>query len=359
MRIVFVLPGRSPAPVGGFKVVYEYANQLADRGHRVSVVHPWSCERPASWLERLRARRWISRLRRDRGEVAPWFELDERVELPLVAWPGPAELPVADATVATAWQTAGPVASATGGSGRGFYLIQHFESWDEADTVRATWRLPLHKIVIAHWLQEMAVEMGEGERTTWVPNGLDFEHFGVDVPPPQRETRVGALISPYKGAGDVVAALESARERVPGLSAATYGVRPRMDGLPDWVEYVRLPSPEALRALYNSCSIFLQASRSEGWGLPATEAMVCGCALVTYENGGSREYAIDRRTALVVRDGGPEGLADAVVELSRDRELRLALVREGRELVGTFTWARSTLEFERALEGAAPKGREM
>jgi glycosyltransferase involved in cell wall biosynthesis len=357
MRIAFVLPGRTVTPVGGFKVVYEYANLLARRGHEVSVVHPYDCSPPASWRQRLRARLWVARLRRRRDQIAPWFELDPLVRLPLVVYPGAAELPQADALIATAWQTAEWVAAAADGERRGFYLIQHFESWDRPEDVLATWRLPLHKIVIARWLEEMAIEIGEGERTSWVPNGLDFERFGLDVAPQERPPRVGALLSRFKGREDVIAAFEEARRRVPELSAATYGTAPRPEELPDWIEYTRLPSPDELRRLYNSCSIFLQASRTEGWGLPATEAMACGCALVTYENGGSREYAIDGETASVVSEHEPARLAAAIVELAEDRELRLQRSRRGRELVETFTWPRSVAELEGVL-GTSPASEE-
>jgi len=39
MKITFVMPGYSLKPVGGIKVVYDYANQLASRGHEVTVLH--------------------------------------------------------------------------------------------------------------------------------------------------------------------------------------------------------------------------------------------------------------------------------------------------------------------------------
>jgi glycosyltransferase involved in cell wall biosynthesis len=265
-------------------------------------------------------------------------------------------IPAADALIATAWQTAGAVA-ATAPEGGGFYLIQHFEDWDDAEVVRATWRLPLRKIVIAGWLEEMAVEIGEGERTVKVPNGLDGERFGVDAPSAERAPRVGALISAFKGEEDVVAAFAATRERVPQLSAIGYGVRPRPDLLPDWMDYQQLPSPEALRALYNGCSVFLQASRSEGWGLPATEAMLCGCAVVTYDNGGSREYATDGETALVVDPAaGAVGLAEALTRLCEDGELRLRLAAAGRERAAGFTWERATSSLERVLEGGSADG---
>ncbi len=40
MKITFILPGPGCTPVGGYKVIYEYANRLAKLGNEVTVVHP-------------------------------------------------------------------------------------------------------------------------------------------------------------------------------------------------------------------------------------------------------------------------------------------------------------------------------
>jgi hypothetical protein len=42
MRITFILPMFLASPSGGFRIVYEYANRLQQRGHRVTLVHPRS-----------------------------------------------------------------------------------------------------------------------------------------------------------------------------------------------------------------------------------------------------------------------------------------------------------------------------
>ena len=54
VRVTFVLPGAGSVPVGGFKVVYEYANRLSERGHTVTVVHTAQPDRQASTRERLK-----------------------------------------------------------------------------------------------------------------------------------------------------------------------------------------------------------------------------------------------------------------------------------------------------------------
>jgi glycosyltransferase involved in cell wall biosynthesis len=355
MRIAFVLPGRSVKPSGGFKVVYEYANLLTRRGHEVSVVHPWECVPVESLTARIRGRLWVEWFRRRRRAIAPWFDLDTDVRLPLVTDLSTADLPRVDALIATAWHTAPWVSAAAPGKGAGFYLIQGYETWDgDVETVRETWRLPLRKIVISSWLEEIAMELGEGGRTSRVPIGLDLERLGIDVPLKDREPRIGAIWSAAKAKGgdDIVAALGAVKERAPGVGATMYGTAPRPEVLPAWVEYTMLPDPKELRAIYNSCSIFIQASRSEGWGLPACEAMICGCALVTVANGGSREYAVDGETALVVPPDAGGDLAAPVAELLEDDELRRRLAERGHRRLQQFTWERSVTELEGVLARA-------
>ncbi|MDX6626456.1 MAG: hypothetical protein QOE56_1445 [Solirubrobacterales bacterium] len=360
MRIAFLLPGRSARPAGGYKVVYEYANRLTRVGHEVSVVHPWDCYRPASLRDAIRARIWVARLRSQRSQIAPWFEFDDGVELAAITYPAVANLPAADVLVATAWHTAPPVAEAAAARGvGGAYLIQGYETWDgDVESVQATWRLPLQKIVISRWLREIGADLGEASRTSLVPLGMDLDRLGVDRPPAERGPRLGSLYHPgdAKGSADVLAAMEACKQRRPELGAVLFGTRERPADLPEWIEYERLPSPRRLRRLFNSCSIFLGASRSEGWGLPACEAMLCGCALVTVDNGGSREFAIDGETALVVPIERVAELGGRVEDLLGDDALRLRLAAAGAELLRGYTWERSVSELEAVLDRVASAG---
>lgn len=347
MRVAFVLPQRSPVPIGGFIVVYEYACRLVARGHMVSVVHPRTIGSPASAVSRAKAALWERRYRRRPELLSPWFAPSPAVQMlavrDLCGW----DPPNVDVMLATTWETVGPVFAARTAERRAMYFVQGYEL-DGAPEVISTWTLPLGKIVISRWLEGIAAELGEKERTSYVPNGIDPMRWGTDTPLEQRPARVGALLGAGKGSAEIVAAMELAREREPSLLATAFGTGSKPRGLPDWIDYVRLPRVERLRALYNSCGIFVQASRNEGWGLPATEAMACGCALVTCDNGGSREYADDGETALVV-EPTPSALGDAVTALVRDPELRMRLARNGQERVAGFRWERSVEMLERAL----------
>ncbi len=358
MRVTFVLPSRSPVPIGAFRTVYELANRMVERGNQVSVVHPRTPGPARGIADRARAAAWDWRYRLSPRRLAPWFPVDSRVRLLPATHLDPARFPDGDALVAVTWEPPAAVAAATAAKGTGFYLVQEGVPRPVAtpEKVEAAWALPLHKIVISRWLQEKALARGEGDRTSRVPIGVDLDAWGADIALESRPPRVGAMLGPIKGEADVVAALELARRRLPGLGAACYGTGPRPAALPAWAEYEQLPDRGRLRRLYNSCSIFLQASREEGWGLPANEAMACGCALVTYDTGGSREYAFDGETACVVAPPAPEPLADAIVALAGDEDRRLRLARAGERLVAGFTWERSADAFEAVLGSVLGEG---
>src|SRR5262249_40696786 len=149
---------------------------------------------------------------------------------------------------------------------------------------QASWKLPLHKVVISRQLLKQAAGLGEAERTTYVPNGLDLSTFKLTVSITDRTApRIGMLAHPNeaKGMMDGVQALQIVKDQFSELQAVLFGTEARYNNLPDWIEYIQCSSQQELVAIYNSCQIFLNPSWTEGWGLPSAEAMACGCALVS------------------------------------------------------------------------------
>jgi glycosyltransferase involved in cell wall biosynthesis len=334
--------------------VYEYANGMVRRGHSVTVVHPALADRQSPLQTRARAwARYVDVRVRARYQPSHWFSLDGRVRISWVPSLHPRYMPDGDVVVASAWQTAEWLAEYPASKGNRFYLIQHLETWSGAsDRVLATWRLPLRKIVIARWLLELARSMGE--TADYIPNGLDFDAFGIDVPVAARvPTRALMLYhqAEWKGSADGLAALARVKQRLPELEAALFGVPNAPTELPAWIQYHRQPTERLLRSLYNQAAVFLSPSRSEGWGLTATEAMMCGCALAATDAGGHREFAIHGETALVSPASDPEALANNVELLMRQPELRIGLALAGERYVQQFTWPRALAAFERVIQG--------
>jgi glycosyltransferase involved in cell wall biosynthesis len=350
MRITFVLPRYLASPAGGFKMVYEYANRLQARNHQITILHPRNLEPMAGIKEWVKSRLWPYKIRLRNYPLVPWFKLNEGIKLLLPPDLREDFVPPGEAIIATGYRTAFWVNRYREDKGRKYYLIQHYETWDgEEKDVNRTWILPLHKIVIAKWLLKLATEFGESERATYIPNGLDFEQFKIIKPIEDRPERVGMLahISAWKGTSDGVRALSIARERLPNIQAILFGTHPRPAELPEWIEYRQQPTAEELVAIYNSCSVFLQPSWTEGWGLTAAEAMACGCALVTTDNLGVREFAENGYSALISPIKSPDLLAQNLLRLLNNDDLRRQLAQSGYKKIQEFTWEQAVNSLER------------
>src|SRR5262249_49448141 len=183
------------SPSGGFKVVYEYANRLQERGHQVSVVHPRNLEPHYEYKELIKSIFWGAKLKLRHRPLIPWMDIHPGVKLILVPDLREGFIPDGDAIFATAYHTAFRVNDYDESKGRKFYLIQSYEDWNgPEDKVRESWLLPLHKVVISQWLMNMAEAYGEEARTDYIPIGLDLKQFRVTSPIGERKTpRVGML----------------------------------------------------------------------------------------------------------------------------------------------------------------------
>jgi glycosyltransferase involved in cell wall biosynthesis/GT2 family glycosyltransferase len=105
---------------------------------------------------------------------------------------------------------------------------------------------------------------------------------------------------------------------------------------------------------YDAAQVFVVGSWYEGFCQPGLEAMACGVPLVTTDNGGCREYAIDGQTALVVPPRDPVAMANAIRRLLNDEVLAKELTANGLELIERdFDWERRTDELAQVLDGVS------
>jgi glycosyltransferase involved in cell wall biosynthesis len=252
-------------------------------------------------------------------------------------------IPDADIVFATAWETAEWALTYPDSKGRRFYLIQHLETWNgKEDRVMATWKAPFEKIVIASWLKKIADDLGE--RSHLINNGIDLDRFTLTVPSEDRDPHELLMlyhVVEWKGSADGLAAFALAKQSIPELRLTLFSIDPAPPDLPAGIEYHHQPSQQKLNELYNRAAVFIGPSWTEGWGLPPSEALLCGCAIAVTSGGADESFAIHDRTALVSPIKDPEALAANIVRLVRDPELRLRLARQGRELMRQFTWERS------------------
>jgi len=357
MKIVFILPGWPRKPGGGYRIVYKYANEMASRDHEVTIIHPHNM--PNNPVEQknycLKLRPKLGRIR---NKIFPphtisWEWIDPRVKLLYVPTIDEKYIPNADAVIATAWRTAEYVEKYSLLKGEKFYLIQHYEIWSgPKERVDATWKSNLHKIVISIWLKELAEKIGAKD-VFHIPNAIDHTLFRLIHPIDKRPQRINMMFSEteLKGSRDGIKALSIVKKQFPEVSVVFFGVGHRSNKIPSWIEYVRNPAQQYLvEEIYNGSSIYLCPSWTEGWHLPPAEAMSCGCAVVSTDIGGVRDYAINGETSLLSPPHEPEKLAKNIIKLLSNDDIRVRLAKQGRENILKFKWDRSANMLEDFLK---------
>jgi glycosyltransferase involved in cell wall biosynthesis len=116
-------------------------------------------------------------------------------------------------------------------------------------------------------------------------------------------------------------------------------------GLEDEVIFPGFVSDEDLPALYSAADLFIFPSLYEGFGLPPLEAMACGTPVVTSDVSSLPEIVGD--AAITVDPHNAEELAEDILRILGDPELRVRLQNKGLARAKIFSWedtAKKTLE---------------
>lgn len=297
--------------------------------HGVAVPPPWyplaaavvELRRPRRGAFLVDAPAWRLALHRHRVDV-----------LHLPAWGVPRGLPV-------------PVV-ATGHDATPLRFLSPPGAWQRRRLVMALRSLRRATVVHAvseHARDELARFAGvPSERIRVVHNGVGPPFSAAPAPsaPPRHLLYVGGL-DPHKNVALLVEmlTLQAARTLPPlvivgqpvpdrgPLAAAAASGRLRFEGA---------ASDEALAELYRRALALLLPSRNEGFGLPALEAMACGCPVVAAAAGALPEVCGD--AAILLSPDSPRAWLEAAASLGPESELRRRLVDAGLRRAAGLTW---------------------
>lgn len=183
-------------------------------------------------------------------------------------------------------------------------------------------------------------------------------------PEPDRPVRIlcyGRIYKKRKGVRLAVKAVEGLRKEFPNLRLVLFDSfvgQDRLDPRPLLKTAVpfdfHMDLPQSRMAwLYSQADVFVSAERRAGWSNTAAEAMACGVPVVCTRSG-TRDFAINGRTALVVPIPLPWLLRPQIRKLLLDPELRARLSRAGREKIQEFTWGSLAERLEKIFLEARP-----
>lgn len=346
MRITFCLPSIRREPVGGYKIVYEYANRLSERGHDITILYFSDLNMQKIPFNVIKAS--IGNLLLTRP--IKWFKLNKKIRLVSTPYVDKSSVfPDSDIIFATTPRTANCINSLPYSKGKKFYIIQAYENWGTSEeNLIETYRFPFRKIVVSKWLHDKIVDKS-GQDSVVISNPIDSKDFYVEEPIETRNNLVVSLLyhkSHQKGTSVALDALTKVRKIYPELKVQMFGSVEKGEEVPNWVDYTFQANSEQLRKIYNKSSIFLCASYEEGFGLTGAESMACGNALVSTNFLGVKEYAISEKNSLLSVVGDSQKLADNVIKLIENNELRVTLAKQGSIDILNRSWNKAVTKLE-------------
>lgn len=347
-KINFILPFYCVKAGGGTKIIFEYANRLAEQGYDVCIYHTNS-------LPYLKSRfplalKWLKNTILYPKAKPTWFDFNDQIKSKHIKSISDETIRDADVTIGTWWSVAFEISKLNSFKGKKINLIQGYEVWTGYEAlVKKSYTLDMTHIVIADYLQEKVLDES-GILPKKIYNAIDSKEFFLYQKIQDRKPYSVMMLyseEEHKGTQFGLKALRILKNKFPLLQVTLFGTYQKPANLEPWISYHR--NPDNLVELYNNNAIFLTVSLLEGWALPPCEAMFSGCALVATDIEGHVSYALKDKTALLIEPKNVVDTVNKITELLENQTLRIQLATFGNEYVKKFKWENNIQELMKII----------
>ncbi len=113
-------------------------------------------------------------------------------------------------------------------------------------------------------------------------------------------------------------------------------------GVKEDVIFTGLVEQSDLPAFYSLAELYLYTTIIEAFPIPTTEAMACGCPIVTSNSTGLKE--LTNGVSLTVDPNDYHAIADAIVRIQTNSELKKEMIEKGLERSKKFSWKKCAKE---------------
>jgi len=240
---------------------------------------------------------------------------------------------------------------------RGLPVIVNFRGGEAADYLSASvyWIRPSLSrasvlVVPSRFLHEVFSQYSFPSEI--IPNILDSQCFypGTRKPDDMTKTLEIIVVRNLESIYDVETAIYSVhrfRQVHPSVHLSIAGSGPEESALRGLVERLELVNEvsflgrlnrQQISDLYRQADVLLNTSRVDNMPNSLLEAMASAVAIVSTRAGGIPWMVEDEKTALLVEIGDDKGIAEALLRISQEPDLRERLVKQGLCDVKQYRW---------------------
>lgn len=277
----------------------------------------------------------------------------------------PSDFPVGDVIISNFYTTV-EVAEQASKEGKGIHirLALCYEPTFLPDNSRsfASYSITSNLLVLSRWQQHI-VQVNHGIRGRIVPIGVNSIFKNLNIRDPENKLVVSAIMRKPEGGFSghreqdyLLEQLNKVQVLHPEIVLQVITPLAELNDSPILQTQLstgkyRILTPandEELCYHYSETDIFVSSSTYDTGSLPGIEAMRCGAALATIYSGGNMEYCSHGHNCLMSYRFENK-LAEDIIALINDTELRQRLARKGEADSQYFTWERSIQMFQNAL----------
>jgi glycosyltransferase involved in cell wall biosynthesis len=229
----------------------------------------------------------------------------------------------------------------------------HGEHIVNPEETNKTLKSKIPKIVVSSYLKPMVESYG-GKILGIIPNGINQSEYFNSVDASEKNA-IGSIYASHisKDPNTLLAVLEKLSKYKPQVPIRVFSPHRRPLGIKRR-SFWRLPSVEKAREIYSRSIVWIIASKSEGFSIPALEAMACGCVVVATKCGGPSDIIRDGENGFLVEVGNVNQIVDKVLLLLNNESLRKQMRLKAEETVKKFNWDETVNRLENVFKIIKP-----
>ena len=237
-------------------------------------------------------------------------------------------------------------------------------------------KLLLHADVIIspseYYIEESRFLRKYRDKIVVIPNGINVKDFDIGYSREECREKLGlpidkniilfvGVLHPHKGPDILLKAMPKILKSIPNTKLVFVGrggMREELKrlskklGVDKHIKFTGFVEEILKPFYYKAADVFCLPSTTshESFGIVNLEAMACGVPIVASKIGGIPDVVKDGENGLLAPPKDSDALADAIIYLLENEDVREKMGKKGREKVGDYSWERIVEETEKVYE---------